>query len=214
MAPVRIVRISRHRCPASCARTGLARVRREYARRFPAPARSAAFEQSGGWDITVPCRKFGRGMPDDRRDRAAAAHRHARHRPRDRGDGHIGDEHRRLRHALPGLYEPARLRPGRRRRLSPPGRSASSSSTARCAGSSPSCSERACCWSSSGRRRAGELGRRDPLSPDALAARLRTDPFLLDLVRRHPPRLRPGRDARLLLPRLSQRGADPLGRSA
>ena len=53
-------------------------------------------------------------------------HRHARHRPRHRRDGHLGDERRRLRADLPGLYEPARLWRRTAAPTSPPGCSTSS----------------------------------------------------------------------------------------
>ena len=62
---------------------------------------------------------------DGRRPRRP--HRHARHRPRRRGDGHIGDEHRRLLHALPGLYQSRPPTASIARPISAPGCSASSS---------------------------------------------------------------------------------------
>ena len=91
---------------------------------------------------------------------------------------------------------PTRLRHGERRPTSPPGCSASSSSTARCAASSPSCSAPAPCWSSSGRRPPAQSAATVHYCADVLAARLRPDPLLLHLVRRHPRRLRADRAAR------------------
>ena len=134
------------------------------------------------------------------------AHRHAGHRPRRRGDGHIGDEHRRLRHAGGRLSEPdglwhagpgrscllgVQLHPDRRQDARPlllPVRRLAAA-----------------------RRRAGggeraQSGGR-PLQPHGLAARLRPHPFLPDLVGRHPLALRAGRHDRLPVPALQRRAS-------
>ena len=168
------------------------------------PARSRSTRSPAGSSVA---RNGGINHGDD--FTGGRPHRHARHRPRGRGDGHFGDEHCRLRHALSGLCQPrglwrrqrrqsgqlaVQLHPVRRqdarpvldpvRRLDPAGDPA--------------------------RHRVGPQRGAHPCGADDRPARLRAGPFLLHLVGRYPRALCPVRAVALFLPQPADAVAGPL----